>query len=78
MTTVAGNIVVGGLYNGDGIPATDAGINYPTTVTIDPAGYILIGDNNRLIREVDPNGTVIWLSSPPFPPGPLTTWRVGP
>ena len=58
ITTFAGNYVVGGLYNGDGIPATDAGINYPETVTVDPGGYVLIGDRNRLIREVDPNGTV--------------------
>ena len=44
--------MVGGLYNGDGIPATTAGINYPETVTVDAAGYVLIGDRNRLIREV--------------------------
>ena len=52
ITTVAGTGTAG--YNGDGIPATSAQLNFPTGVALDPAGDIFIADaGNNLIREVN-------------------------
>jgi sugar lactone lactonase YvrE len=58
ITTVAGNFLAGSLYNGDGIPATSAGLNFPETVAIDPAGYLLLGDRDTRLRMVSPNGSL--------------------
>jgi len=54
VTTVAGNLNQGCGYNGDGIPATQALLNSPSSVTLDAAGDIYICDqyNNR-VRRVD-------------------------
>jgi sugar lactone lactonase YvrE len=60
ITTVAGNFVQGGLYNGDGIPATSAGLNFPESVVVDAAGYLILSDRNPLIREVSPNGSLVF------------------
>lgn len=49
ITTVAGN----GNYSGaeqDGIPATQASLSWPQTVTIDNNGDLLISDQNRIRR----------------------------
>jgi internalin A len=52
ITTVAGTGIAG--YNGDGIIATTAQLNYPSYVTVDPAGNLFIQDpNNNRIRKVD-------------------------
>ncbi len=58
ITTVAGN-GFDAAYNGDNIPATEAGIESPSGVAIDQAGNIFIADtgNNR-IRMVDVNGII--------------------
>ncbi len=51
IVTVAGNGTAG--YNGDGIAATSAEVNYPGALTVDTAGNIYIADtgNNR-VRKV--------------------------
>ncbi len=52
ITTVAGNLSYG--YNGDGIQATAASLNYPAAVAVDAAGNIFIADDaNNRIRMVD-------------------------
>ena len=52
ITTVAGNLTSG--YNGDGIQATAAQLNYPAGVVMDASGNLFIADegNNR-VRMVD-------------------------
>jgi sugar lactone lactonase YvrE len=53
ITTVAGNGTQGG-YSGDGVTATNAKLNWPTDVALDPAGNIYIADQlNHRIRKVD-------------------------
>jgi sugar lactone lactonase YvrE len=52
ITTIAGTGIPG--YNGDGIPATTARLNYPGATATDKQGNLIIADiyNNR-IRKVD-------------------------
>jgi hypothetical protein len=51
VTTVAGNGTIG--FSGDGGPATSAQLNRPTSVAVDNAGNLLIGDSGNLrIRKV--------------------------
>jgi sugar lactone lactonase YvrE len=56
ISTVAGSSAG---YSGDGGSATNAKLNYPTGVAVDPSGNIFIADtaNNR-IRAVDTNGII--------------------
>lgn len=52
ITTVAGTGTAG--YNGDGISATTAQINFPQGITVGPSGNLYIADNgNNRIRMVD-------------------------
>jgi sugar lactone lactonase YvrE len=54
---IAGTGVAG--YNGDGIPANTAQLNYPFGVARDSSGNIYIADsNNCLIREVNTAGVI--------------------
>ena len=57
ITTFAGNGTPG--YSGDGVPATDTQLNYPTGLWVDQSGNVFIADtmNNR-IRMVDPHGII--------------------
>jgi sugar lactone lactonase YvrE len=58
ITTIAGTGVAG--YNGDGIPATQAQLNNPRTLALDPAGFLYIADGtNSRVRRVDLAGGVI-------------------
>ncbi len=58
ITTIAGTGTAG--YNGDGIPATSAQLNFPRDVEVAPNGaiYIADSDNNR-VRRIDPVTNVI-------------------
>ena len=61
VTTIAGTGVAG--YNGDGIYATAATLNYPKALTLDKAGNLYIGDSsNYRIRRVDPTGFITTLA----------------
>ena len=53
--TVAGDGTWG--YSGDGGPAVQAQLYYPTSVAVDGSGNIYITDSNR-IRKVDTSGTI--------------------
>jgi len=57
ITTVAG--IANGVrsYSGDGLPATQAQFYNPTTLVVDGAGDLIIGDpNNEVVREMTPDG----------------------
>jgi uncharacterized protein (TIGR03437 family) len=57
ITTVAGTGAAG--YNGDNIQGTQARLNSPWRVTIDPAGNLYIADSgNNRIRKLAPNGII--------------------
>jgi RHS repeat-associated protein len=57
ITPVAGNGTPG--YIGDGGPATEAQLNYPTGITVDPMGNIYFVDGgNECIRKVNPSGII--------------------
>ncbi len=57
ITTIAGTGVAG--YNGDNIPGTQAQLNTPWRVTMDPAGNLYIADaGNDRIRKLAPNGII--------------------
>jgi uncharacterized protein (TIGR03437 family) len=64
ISTFAGNganagVGTPGTYSGDGGPATAAGLNNPTAITVDPAGNIIFSDQfNQRIRKVDKTGTI--------------------
>jgi uncharacterized protein (TIGR03437 family) len=57
ISTIAGSGVRG--YNGDNIPGTQAQLNTPWRVTIDPAGNLYIADSgNNRIRKLATNGII--------------------
>ena len=58
ITTVAGNGSSG--YSGDGGAATNASLDYPEDVAVDPYGNLFITDvANQRIRKVDSRGIII-------------------
>jgi sugar lactone lactonase YvrE len=63
ITTVAGNGALDSLkesgFSGDGGPATQTQINYPTSVVVDPDGTLFIADfGNDRIRKVTVDGII--------------------
>lgn len=57
ITTAAGVVPYG--FSGDGGPAADAALYYPTDVAASKDGRIFIGDsNNRRVRMIDINGII--------------------
>ncbi len=57
ITTIAGTGHPG--YSGDGGPATQAQLNFPTDVDVDANGYIYIADTeNNVVRRIDPDGVI--------------------
>jgi hypothetical protein len=57
ITTVAGTGTAG--YLGDGGPASNAELDYPSGVAVDAAGNLYIADGgNKRIRKVDTNGII--------------------
>jgi Bacterial Ig-like domain (group 3)/Putative Ig domain len=58
ISTIAGTGVAG--YNGNGIAATSAELNYPDGVTLDAAGDVFISDShNNMVREVNASTRLI-------------------
>ena len=52
ITTIAGDGLGG--YGGDGGPATDAALSYPTALTVDAQGNVYVADNqNARVRKVN-------------------------
>lgn len=57
VTTVAGRGSDG--YSGDGGPATDAELSWPTAIELDGEGNLLIADTrNHAVRRLAPDGTI--------------------
>lgn len=57
ISTIAGTGTAG--YNGDGINATTAQLNYPSNVAIDGSGNVYIADgNNHRIRKINSSGII--------------------
>src|SRR4051812_42990897 len=58
ITTLAGDSVYGG-YNGDGIPAINAKLNYPYGLAVEANGVVYIADTyNHRIRKIDTLGII--------------------
>ncbi len=57
ITTMAGTGEAG--YSGDGGPAQQAALRYPTAITLDSAGSLYIADTlNHVVRRVSPDGMI--------------------
>jgi sugar lactone lactonase YvrE len=58
-TTLIAGVLTNAGYNGDGIPATQAWLDFPTGLAVDSTGNLYISDwlNNR-IRKVDTGGII--------------------
>jgi hypothetical protein len=54
ISTVAG----GGTSTADGIPATQAALDFPDTIAALPGGGFVIGDDSKIVREVGPDGRI--------------------
>ena len=68
VTTVAGTGM--NFFRGDGGLATNAVLNYPSSVAVDPSGNIFIADtNNNRIRRVDARTGIITTIAGPAPSG---------
>lgn len=76
ISTVAGSGTQG--LAGDRGPATAAQLNQPDGVAVDTSGNVYIADTgNRVIRKVDPSGTITTLAGPSglVTPRGLTYWN---
>jgi trimeric autotransporter adhesin len=60
ITTVAGNGVAG--YSGDGGPASQAQLSYPTGIAVDSAGNVLFADAGASVRKIYVNGPIITIA----------------
>ena len=57
ISTIAGTGTSG--YNGDGIPAISAKLNYPTLGTVDNVGNVFFSDyNNSRVRKINTSGII--------------------
>jgi uncharacterized protein (TIGR03437 family) len=66
VTTVAGSNSSN--FSGDGGPATSAGLNMPSGITVDAAGDLFIADSgNYRIREVTPDNTITTIAGNGIP-----------
>jgi sugar lactone lactonase YvrE len=55
-------------FAGDGGPATEASLNYPEGLYVDPSGRLFIGDEwNNAVRVVDTNGIISTVIGTGFP-----------
>ncbi len=66
LLTLAGSDSRG--YAGDGGPATQASLNFPEGLSVDPAGRLYISDEwNNVVRMVDTDGTISTVIGTGFP-----------
>ncbi len=64
--TIAGTGEAG--FGGDGGPATEAVLDYPCGVAVDPSGNVYIADSgNRSVRKVDTSGVISSMYHEPLP-----------
>ena len=56
IATIAGNGVAG--YSGDGGPASQAQLTYPTGIAVDSGGDVYFGDAGASVRKIYANGTI--------------------
>ena len=67
VVSVAAGVVGTCGYNGDGIAATSAQLNSPSSVAVDSGGNLLIADTgNNLVREVNTGGTISTIAGNQF------------
>ena len=65
ITTMAGAGTAG--FSGDGGPATEAAVNYPYGLAVDPAGNLYIADsNNSRVRKVGSGSVAPPADGPPY------------
>jgi hypothetical protein len=57
ITTIAGNGIQIGSFGGDNGPALSAQLDYPSALTVDPAGNVYLADGNGHIRKIS-NGMI--------------------
>ncbi|KPJ75573.1 MAG: hypothetical protein AMJ54_14645 [Deltaproteobacteria bacterium SG8_13] len=61
-------------WTGDGGPATEAALDYPSTMVTDDTGNLYFGDGNSTnlgpprVRKIDPSGIITAVSGPVQPP----------
>ena len=57
ISTIAGTGIAG--YNGDGIPASKAQLNFPADIKFDPLGNLIVSDSsNCRVRRSTPSGSL--------------------
>ncbi len=70
ITTLAGDGIPG--FSGDGGPSTQARLNHPYGIALDPSGHLYIADlGNQRIRVISPSGVISTLAgggAQPFAP----------
>ncbi len=65
ISTIAGTGLTG--YSGDGGPASQATLNEPVGVAVDPTGNVFIADyGNFVLRKIDTKGTIATFASDVF------------
>jgi hypothetical protein len=77
--------MVPGDYGGDGGPATEAFLNFPTEVLLDGEQHLVIADSsNQRVRSVDRDGVITTIAGgaprrrPTACPPPPCPWRAAP
>lgn len=61
ISTIAGNGTFG--FTGDGGPARNAELAFPTSIAVDGAGNLFISDNGSEVRRIDPSGIITTVAS---------------
>lgn len=50
-------------YSGDGGPAVEAAVDYPSALALDAEGRLLIADSaNHAVRRIEPDGTIVTIA----------------
>ena len=57
INTIAGDGVAG--YSGDGGPASQAQLSYPTGIAVDGAGNVFVADAGAAVRKINVNGPIV-------------------
>ena len=61
MCTIAGDGTNG--FNGEGLPAVETRLFYPSALALDPSGQLVVVDyNNMLVRKLDEHGSLVTIA----------------